>query len=42
MHDFNIHTMPDRVKSTEDPFKNVLGEGIDIAKTLEVLGEGEK
>ncbi|MEX0661900.1 MAG: DNA ligase D [Balneolaceae bacterium] len=41
MHDFTIHTMPDRIKSMKDPFKNVLGKGIDIAKTLEILGEGD-
>ncbi|CAN5198019.1 DNA ligase D [soil metagenome] len=39
MHEFNIHSMPERIESMEDPFKEVLGKGIDISKTLEVLGE---
>ncbi len=39
MHDFNIHTMPERILSMDDPFKDVIGKGIDIPKTLEVLGE---
>ncbi|MEX0608102.1 MAG: DNA ligase D [Balneolaceae bacterium] len=39
MKDFNIHTMPERIKSMKDPFKKVLGKGIDIEKALKVLGE---
>ncbi len=41
MHEFNIQTMPERIESMEDPFKEVLGKGIDISKALEVLGEDE-
>ncbi len=39
MNDFTIKTMPDRIKSMDDPFKKVLGKGVDIEKTLKVLGE---
>lgn len=39
MQDFNIETMPERIKNQkEDPFKGVLGKGIDIEKALSALG----
>lgn len=37
-NDFNIYTMPDRLKEKGDLFKGVLGKGIDMEKALEKLG----
>jgi bifunctional non-homologous end joining protein LigD len=34
MNDFNIHNAIDRLKETGDLFKGVLGEGIDLEKTI--------
>ncbi|GAA4329022.1 DNA ligase D [Mucilaginibacter gynuensis] len=34
IQDFNIHNALDRLKETGDLFKGVLGEGIDLAKTI--------
>jgi bifunctional non-homologous end joining protein LigD len=34
---FNIHTLPERVKKEGDLFKGVLGKGIDLDKALEHL-----
>ncbi|MEX0719354.1 MAG: DNA ligase D [Balneolaceae bacterium] len=42
MKDFNIHSMPERMDSMKDPFKKVLGKGIDIEKALKVLGDEGK
>lgn len=41
MHDFNIQTMPERIESMEDPFRRVLGNGIDISRALKDLEENE-
>ena len=35
--DFNIHSMPKRMKRRKDPFAPVLGKGIDMAAALEKL-----
>ncbi|QIY92155.1 DNA ligase D [Chryseobacterium gallinarum] len=35
--DFNIHNALDRIKDKGDPFKPVLGKGIDMMKALELL-----
>ncbi len=35
---FNIHNVPERVKKTGDLFREVLGKGIDLGKTLKLLG----
>jgi len=37
--DFNIHNALERIKEKGDLFKPVLGKGIDMMKTLELLGE---
>jgi bifunctional non-homologous end joining protein LigD len=37
MEDFNIHNAVDRLKSTGDIFKPVLGKGIDMPKALKKL-----
>jgi bifunctional non-homologous end joining protein LigD len=36
MKDFNIHNTTNRLKSEGDLFKGVLGEGIDLLKTIEL------
>lgn len=36
MKDFNIHNTTNRLKSKGDLFKGVLGEGIDLLKTIEL------
>lgn len=35
MRDFTIHNAIDRIRETGDLFKGVLGEGIDLAKTIQ-------
>lgn len=37
MKEFNIKTMPSRIREKPDLFKPILGEGIDIEKALEAL-----
>ncbi|OCK52423.1 DNA ligase D [Chryseobacterium sp. CBo1] len=39
--DFNIHNALERIKEKGDLFKAVLGKGIDMMKTLELLGSAE-
>jgi bifunctional non-homologous end joining protein LigD len=34
---FDIHTLPERIKKEGDLFKGVLGKGIDLDKALEYL-----
>jgi bifunctional non-homologous end joining protein LigD len=34
MQDFTIHNAIDRIKETDDLFTGVLGEGIDLVKTI--------
>lgn len=39
--DYNIFTVPSRVKSKGDLFKGILGDGVDIAECLKALGAEE-
>ncbi len=40
-HQFNIYSVPERIKQKGDLFKGVLGNGIDLEKCLEALNPGD-